>query len=233
MKLVEVTQTRSQAMNVIEAMRLRKSIRRFKPEPVSMEILTEILEVAARAPSGKNAQPWEITVVTGKTLDKLKRSNVEMLLSGAVLNPHIEYKDLEGVYRRRQVDLAVQLFQLMGIAREDREKRAEWNQRGFRFFDAPVAIILSTDSSLDEARTQFDIGIITQSICLAALHYDLGTCIVRQGVYYPEVVRKFTGIPASKRIIIGIAIGYPDWAFPANKLESERELVKNITTWCD
>jgi len=233
MKLVEVTQTRSQAMNVIEAMRIRKSIRRFKPEPVSMEILTEILEVATRAPSGKNAQPWEITVVTGKTLDKLKRSNVEMLLSGAVLNPHIEYKDLEGVYRRRQVDLAVQLFQLMGIAREDREKRAEWNQRGFRFFDAPVAIILSTDSSLDEARTQFDIGIITQSICLAALHYDLGTCIVRQGVYYPEVVRKFTGIPASKRIIIGIAIGYPDWAFPANKLESERELVKNITTWCD
>jgi nitroreductase len=130
------------------------------------------------------------------------------------------------------MELAVQLFQLMGIAREDRDKRAQWRQRGFRFFDAPAAIILSADNSLSDSRILLDVGLITQTICLAALNYDLGTCIGVQGVQYPEVVRKFTGIHKSKRIIVSIAIGYPDWDFPANKLESKREPVESITTWC-
>ncbi len=219
-------------MNVIEAIRLRKSIRGYKPDPVPKEVLREVLETATRSPSALNAQPWEITVVSGEVLEDIKRGNVEMLACGAMPNPGVPTRPLEGVYKQRQVDLAIQLFQLMGIAREDRDKRAEWMQRGFRFFDAPAAIILSVDSSLDESRTQFDIGLITQTICLAALNYGLGTCIGVQGIMYPEVVRRFTGIPESKRITIAIAIGYPDWDFPANKLESKRESVESITTWC-
>ena len=68
-----------------------------------------------------------------------------------------------------------------------------------------------------------DIGAVMQTICLAALHYGLGTCIEDQGVMYPAVLRKFAGIPESRRIIISIAVGYPDWDFPANKVESARE----------
>jgi len=219
-------------LNIIEAIRVRKSIRGFKPDPVPKEILREILEVATRSPSSENVQPWEITVVTGKLLDKIRQSNVEMLGSGTTPNPAIARGNLYGIYRERQVNLAVQIFKLMGITREDKQKRAEWRQRGFRFFDAPAAIILSVDSSLDESQTRFDIGVISQSICLAALNYGLGTCIQLQGVLYPEVLRKFADIPESKRIIISIAIGYPDWDFPANKLESEREHIENVVTWC-
>jgi nitroreductase len=77
-----------------------------------------------------------------------------------------------------------------------------------------------------------DIGAVMQSICLAALSRGLGTCIEDQGVMYPEVIREFAEIPASKRIIISIAIGYPDWSFPANRVESAREPIDSTTTWC-
>ena len=218
-------------MDIVEAVRSRKSIRGYKPDPVPKEILKEILDIATRSPSGMNTQPWEFTVITGEVLDNIKRGNVEMLGSGAIPNPDLVGKPYEGVYRNRQVEVAVQLFGLMGIAREDKEKRAEWMQRGFRFFDAPAAIILSVDKSLGEIRPQFDIGAIVQTICLAALNYGLGTCIQDQGLMFPEVVRSFAGIPESKRMIIAVTIGYPDWDFPANKLESKREPVENITAW--
>jgi len=223
---------KSQSMDISEVLRSRKSIRGYKPNLVPNEILREILEIASRSPSAKNAQPWEITVVAGKVLEQIKRGNLEMLASGAIPNPDVPYKDFHGVYKGRQVALAIQLFELMGIDRKDRGKRAAWNQRGLRFFDAPAAIILTVDTSLDESATQFDLGIITHAICLAALNYGLGTCINGQAIMYPEVVRKFTGIPKSKRIVICIAIGYPDWDFPANKVESAREPLENIATWC-
>jgi len=218
-------------MDLLEAMRLRKSIRGYKPDPVPREVLREILEIATWSPSGLNAQPWEVTVVAGEVLEEIKRGNIEMLASGALPYLEVPMQPLVGVYRQRQVDLAIQIFELMGIAREDKEKRAEWLQRGFRFFDAPTAIIISADKAIDELRAQFDIGTFSQTLCLAALHYGLGTCIGVQGVMYPEVVRRFTGIPESKRITISIAIGYPDWDFPANKLQSTREPVEAIATW--
>lgn len=218
-------------MNLVEAIRLRKSIRGFRPDPVPREVIREILEIATWSPSALNAQPWEIAVVTGKVLEDIKRGNIEMMASGVLPNLDVPMQPLEGVYRQRQVALAIQIFELMGIAREDKEKRTQWMERGFRFFDAPAAIILSADRSVDEARTQFDLGIFAQTICLAAVKYGLGTCIGVQGVMYPEVVRRCTGIPESKRITISIAIGYPDWDFPANKLQSKREPIEAITTW--
>ena len=207
------------------------SVRGFKPDPVPREVLTEILEIASRSPSGLNAQPWEVAVVTGKVLEDIKRGNAEMLASGTMINSDIPLPPLEGDYRQRQVDLAMQIFDLMGIAREDREKRAKWMELGFRFFEAPAAIIIYADSSIGQNRTLFDIGIFTQSICLAAVKYGLGTCIEAQGVMYPDVVRKFVDIPKSKQMHISIAIGYPDWDFPANKLVSTREPVESFTTW--
>ncbi len=218
-------------MDIIEAICSRKSIRGYKPTPVARDTLQKILDIATRAPSSDNAQTWEITVVTGEVLDNIRWGNVEKLTYGVMPNPDFALGRLEGVYRQREVELAIQIFQLMGIAREDRDERAQWRQRGFRFFDAPTVIILSADSSLSESRILLDAGLIAQTICLAALNYDLGTCISVQGVLYPEVIRKFTNIPESKRIIISIAIGYPDWDFPANKLESKREPLEGITTW--
>ncbi len=219
-------------MDIVEAIRMRKSIRGYKPEPVPKEVLEKILDAAIRSPSSMNTQPWEITVVAGEVLDNIRKGNVEMFTSGAAINPEVPMPTYESKYKQRQVELAIQLFQLMGIGREDKEKRAEWMRRGYRFLDAPAAIILSVDSSLGEGHALLGVGAILQSICLAALNYGLGTCIEGQVVFFPEVVRRFTNIPESRRIVMAIAIGYPDWDFPANKVESKREPVESVTTWC-
>jgi len=219
-------------MDVVEAISTRRSIRGYKPDPVPREILREILDMSIQSPSAMNTQPWEITVVTGETLDNISRGNIEMLASRVEPKQDLPHIPFEGIYRQRQVELAIELFQLMGITREDKEKRAQWAQRGFRFFDAPAAIILSIDKSLDKQQISLmDIGSISQTICLAAMKYGLGTCIEDQGIMFPDVVRKYTGIPESKRIAVGIAIGYPDRDFPADKLKSHREPLENIVTW--
>jgi len=220
-------------MDVIEAVQRRKSIRGYKPDPVPKEVLEQILELASRAPSAMNTQPWEFTVLTGDVLENVRQSNVELLNSGAPPNPEhaVVGWPRESIYRQRQVNLAKQLFQLMDIPREDKEKRAKWLERGFRYFDAPAAIIITTDRCLSESGPLLDIGALIQTICLTALHFGLGTCIEDQGTMYPEVLRKYAHLPESKRIIIAIAIGYPDWDFPANKVESEREPIRNLTTW--
>ncbi len=220
-------------MNIIEAMNARKSIRGFRPDPVGQETIKKILEAAVRSPSAMNTQPWEFFVITGEVLDAMRKQIVEKLNTGAPMQPdHLVVGwPQKSIYRDRQVDLAKQLFKLMDIAREDKEKRAWWLERGFRFFDAPVVIIAVTDKSLSESGPLFDIGAVVNNICLAALEFDLGTCIEDQGVLYPEVARELAGIPDTKRLMIAIALGYPDENFPANQVRSEREPVDQITTW--
>jgi nitroreductase len=224
---------RRSIMKISEAIRARKSIRGFKPDPISKDILRDILEIACRAPSGMNTQPWRILVATGGTLDAIKKENIEKLRAGEM--PKEEHPVVgwapDSVYRQRQVALAMQIFRLMGIKREDKEERARWLERGFRFFDAPAAIILLTDGALAEGTSILDMGAIMQSICLAALEYGLGTCIEDQGVMYPDVVRRHCRIPDSDKIVIAIAIGHPDPDFPANRLESPREPVDSVTIW--
>ncbi len=220
-------------MNIIEAIKTRKSIRGYKPDIVPKAILREILEVAGRSPSAMNTQPWEFLVLGGDVLSRIRQANADKLKAGVA--PSGEHSvtgwTRDSVYRTRQVELAMQLFDLMGIQREDSVKRAQWMERGFKFFDAPAAIIVLTDKSLAESTPLIDIGIVIQSICLAALHYGLATCIEDQGCLYPDSLREIGQIADSKRIIMAIAIGYPDWNFPANKIQSTRVPIDDMTTW--
>ena len=220
-------------MDIMEAVKTRKSIRDFMPDPVPRAELREILKIANRAPSASNAQPWEFIVIGGNVLEDIRNANVEKLNSGTPPNP--EYEAFEwppdSMYRRRQVEIAKQLFKLMDIQREDNARRAEWMERGFRYFNAPSVIIVTMDRILPEARPSLDIGMVVQNICLVALAFGLGTCIGNQGVLYPEVLRSHADIPDTKRILTSIAIGYPNWAFPANQAKSAREPMENITSW--
>ena len=218
-------------MDLVEAIKARKSIRGYKTDPVPQEILREILEVATRAPSADNSQPWEITVISGKVLKAIAEANVEALNSGRPIAPDVTHKPYEGIYRNRQIEVGKKIFELMDIPREDKEKRKAWILRGFRFFDAPAAFILAADESLDPTRAASDIGGIAQTICLVAQKYGLGTCIVSQGMLYADIVKQVTKIPKNKKIYWCIPIGYPDWNFPANQIKTEREPLQVNTTW--
>ena len=220
-------------MNITEAIKKRKSIRGFTSEPVSKDTIREILEAAGRAPSAMNTQPWEFTVIGGDILDKIKSAIIEKLRAGAPAQPEhlVVGWPMDSIYRQRQVELAKNIFSLMDIKREDKEKRAEWLKCGYRYFNAPAAIIVLVDEFFPEPGPLMDIGAVIQTLCLTALHYELGTCITAQGKAYPDVIRKYADISTSKRMVMAIAIGYPNWDYPANKIETPREPVKNITTW--
>ena len=219
-------------MELVEAIKLRKSIRGYKPTPVPKGILIQILEIATRAPSAMNIQPWKFTVLGGKILDELKKALEEKFLTGE--EPQLDFgmiPPFTGVYRERQVSIGKSLFQLMNIAREDKGKKIEWNTKMIRFFDAPNAIVVSVDEEISDFSSVFSLGIVSQTIALTAMNFGLGTCIERDPVFYPDVVRRITGIPESQKLAMGIAIGYTDWDFPANKIESSREPLENIVTW--
>lgn len=223
-------------MELKDVIEQRRSVRGYLPKPVPKEMLTRILAIATRAPSTKNTQPWHFYVVAEEPLEQLKRANVERFRSSE--DPpdemaHILIEPEKGtVYRERQVDIAKRLFNVMGIEREDKAKRMAWMERGFRYFDAPAAIILAGDKSRPIEGIHMDAGLVIQNICLAAVDFGLATCIENQGIIYSDVIREIVQIPDDKRLLGAIAIGYPDWDFPANQVISPREDVANVITWC-
>jgi len=219
-------------MDLKEAIGKRVSVRAYKKDPVEKSILREIVATSLRAPSAMNIQPWEITIVSGGPLEQIRKANVDMLGSGAV--PSSDFgpsKPFQGVHKERQRALGLELYGLLGIERDDQEKRTAWTMKGFRVFDAPAMIVLSADESIHTRTAASDIGGLIQTICLVALDYGLGTCINNQGILYPDVVREAAGLPASQKVYVCIAIGYPDWSHPANKLVSKRESVDNAVKW--
>jgi nitroreductase len=218
-------------MDVIEAIRRRHSVRVFKSDNVPRQTLREVLDAAVRSPSAMNTQPWQFAVVTGKTLAAMKDRNIALLKSGVEQSPDFPIPAFHGVYRRRQVEVYSRLLGMMRIAFEDRERRDQWLRHGFRFFEASAVIIIYADAELDVARTQFDIGLVTQSICLAALGYGLGSCVCLHAVSYPDMLRDVLGIGDDKKIAVGVALGYGEPEHPANRFTSSRESVRDIVRW--
>ena len=227
-------------MDLLEAMDARKSIRAFKREPVPKDVLMEILRMATRAPSSVNSQPWEFFIVRGEVLEALKRASLEEHRLGKPPVPELGLGPskgvapaLEGVFKERQVALARQIFKLMGIQEGDKAGLAEWNESMVQFHGAPTIIVIVIDKILQSKWPILDVGLVAGNITLAAQNYGLGTCIMRAIVDYPEQVRKVVGIPDSKFVIIGIAIGYPDRDHPINKLRTNREAIAKIVTFVE
>lgn len=217
-------------MELREAINGRRSIRGFTSQPVARGTLQEVLNLATRAVSGVNCQPWEFAIATGAVLDAVKERNMEMLHNGEP-EDRIDAEIPGGSYKDRSRTIGKALLGAMNITREDKEGRVWWGERGYRFFDAPAVIFLLMDESLDETAYRFDMGCVAQNICLAALEQGLGTCVEDQAVTYQKGARELLNIPESKRFVIGIAIGYPDKEFGANNVVSTREDIDQITTW--
>jgi nitroreductase len=132
------------------------------------------------------------------------------------------------VHRERQIEIAVQLFEAMGIERNDKERRQDWVMRGFRQFDAPVSVVITVDRELaDDTVAHFDCGAATYGLVLAATSKGLGCVINGQGIMQSSVVREHANIPEDEVIMTCVAMGWPDDEFVANHVVSRRAPIED------
>jgi nitroreductase len=211
----------------------RRSIRGYKPDPVPKDVIDEIIAIAKRAPSSMNTQPWHFHVITGEPLELIRKGNTERMMAGAGIDREIKMgHGYEGPHRERQVEIAIQLFEAMGIERDDKARRQDWVMRGFRQFDAPVSIVVTLDKALEhDTIGHFDLGAATYGLVLAAWSKGLGSVINGQGIMQSSVVREHANIPEDQIIMTCVAMGYPDDSFVANDVQSRRVPNEQVVTY--
>jgi nitroreductase len=221
-------------LNYDEVVLGRRSARGFQKRPVPKALIRDVIKMAMRAPSSLNTQPWNFYVVTGAPLDRIRAGNTERNLAGVPDSREFRKRSVgyEGAHRERQIEIAKQLFAVMGIERHDAEKRKDWVLRGFRQFDAPVSIVVTYDRELvGDDIAPFDCGAVTNALVNAAWSRGLGCVINSQGIMQSPVVREHANIPDDQLIMICVAMGYPDDAFPANAVVSKRKSVDEAVTF--
>ncbi len=209
-------------MDLIEAIKSRRSIRSFKPDPVPRKILEQLIEISRWSPSGSNTQPWEFAVLGGQALAEIKERIVKDM-KGIKAHPDIPYPPMPEPYRSRQREMG----QLTSAVRAGETPDGSI---GGRFFDAPNAIIVSVNREISP-RAFLGLGMVAQTIALAAQHFGLGTCIMSMVTYWPEVYREKLAIPDSSLIAFGIAIGYPDMNAKINNFPRTREPLDKFVSW--
>ena len=220
-------------MKFDDVIQQRRSIRGYLNKPVPKALVREVLELAMRAPTSYNTQPWNFYVVTGDVLERVRAGNVARTLAGVPDSREFRTgPDYAGPHRERQLGVAKQLFAAMGIERENKAKRHEWVLRGFRQFDAPVSIVVTYDRSIEGSDVApFDCGGVVNSIVNVAWARGLGCVINSQGSMQSPVVRAEAGIPDDQMIQTCIAMGWPDESFPANAVVSQRKSVDEAATF--
>jgi nitroreductase len=211
-----------------EAIRTRHSTRMFLPQqPVSRVLVDEALALAVHAPSNSNIQPWQMVFASGPARDRLVKALLEAARRGP---PNIP--PLPDSFQHFRSELGVQVYGSMGIAREDNEGRAIAAMRNFEFFRAPLVGIVCMHWHLGPPDA-LSVGMFVQTLLLVLTARGLGTCVEVSIAGYPEVVRAELAIPAELSILCGLAIGYPDPDFPANKLRIGREAVEKNVVFLD
>ncbi|MDF1741140.1 MAG: nitroreductase [Verrucomicrobiales bacterium] len=219
-------------MNIIEAIRGRASTRAFLDRPVERETIEAILEAARWAPSGGNTQPWEVAVVTGDLKKEIGDRMVEALRSGDKGNADYQYyaHRFPEPFRTRRFTCGMALYDALGIARSDKEARGQQWEQNYHGFGAPVELYFFVDEAL-EMGSWVDTGMFIQTVLLAARAYDLETCPQAALAEYPDIVRDVLNIPCGKKLVCGLALGYPDREAPVNNYRTERAPVDEFTRW--
>lgn len=220
-------------MDALECIRTRMSIRRFKPDPVPGELLMSIIETAMRSPSYKNSQPWEVVIVSGKKKEGLTELLLNLLERDEQPEPDLpEPRTWPDNIERRIKDHLLKRSTFLGIDITSPEAQKKAKRANFRFYGAPHGIFLYQDSSLTEWSI-LDMGMFAQTLMLAAHACGLGTVPQAFLTDYSREVKRFLGIPDSKRLILGISIGYPDLEDRANSYRSDRVKLDEIIKWVE
>ena len=220
-------------MDAIKAIIERRSIRSFTSNPVPKETLLKILDVATHAPSSSNTQPWEIFVVGGSVLERIRQAYLERFKNDAPGKPEVRgtgREQLPPLILERMNQFRSERFKLEGLDPQGQEGVRLSAERGSRFFGAPVIVILCMNRTLSIFST-YDIGLLSQNIVLAAQDVSIGSIIAGAIVSYPDILRKELSIPDDLMIVEGIALGYPDKQSVVNTYRSSRRPIQEVVTF--
>ncbi|MCY1345580.1 nitroreductase [Pseudomonas jinjuensis] len=220
-------------MHVDAAIRSRKSVRRFLPLSIPRSAVEHILELAARAPSGSNVQPWHVHVLTGATKQALCDDIIQAAQekSGQHEAEYRYYPDnWFDPYLSRRRAIGFDLYETLGIGRDDLEARERQHLRNFQFFDAPVGLLISLDRRLNMG-SYIDLGMFIQNVMLAARGQGLHTCAQAAFAWYHQIVRRHVPLSDDDILVCGIALGYEDRNAPENHLDSPRDPVESFSSF--
>ena len=212
-------------MDLETAIRERYSARRFLPRPVPPATLQRLLELAQCAPSWCNTQPWQLVVTRGAETDRFREALYAHTVSGAEPRPDFPYPAAyEGDYRERRKVCGVQLYQALGIGREDRDAANEQGLQNFRLFGAPHVAVVSSDAKLG-VYGAVDCGLYVSHFLLAARALSIDTIAQAAIARHSDFVREHFALPDDRRVVCGISFGYADRAHPINGYRTERATV--------
>ncbi len=234
----------TQASNVAavdHAITSRMSARAFTQQAVSRELITEILQVASRAPSGTNTQPWKVYVLQGASRDSLvdkvcaahdaMRANPELAKQ---YTEQYDYYPAQWVspYIDRRRENGWSLYGLLGIGKGDKDRMHEQQQRNFKFFDAPVGLMFTIDPVMGRG-SLFDYGMFVQNIMLAARARGLHSCPQAAWNGFHSIILPHIGAGEGEMMVCGMSLGYADESDKVNTLVTPRVPVNEFTHWVD
>ncbi|SHI11061.1 Nitroreductase [Sporobacter termitidis DSM 10068] len=215
-------------MTVSQAITSRRSMRAFKPDPISRETLLQILRDASYSPSWANSQPWEVFVAEGEALKRIKAGYADCYAKAVRANTDIPRPaEWTEAAKKRQQGLHPDMVRDCGDAVQ------QFGALNQRMFDAPAVIFLCKDKILSIPWALYDIGAFSQTLMLSALEHGLGTIPAATSIHYPEVLRRELKLPENLEIVIGIAIGYVDETNAINNFRSARSPIEETVRFCD
>ena len=211
------------AVNDLDIFTQRRSVRAYLPTPVPDALLSQIVATARLAPSGANLQPGVFVAVRGAVRQQLSHDLVQAWREGRQETEDYDYfpKPMPMTLRRRQVAAAQALYGALGVARDDRAGRDAQFERNFRFFDAPVALIVAMPHDFG-AGGYMDLGMTLYGLMLAAQAKGLSTCAIGAMASYPSLIRQHVGLDAETKVVCGMALGYADPDAPVNQTQTTR-----------
>ena len=220
-------------LSVDEAITTRRSVRAFKSDPVPQETVADILDVASRAPSGTNTQPWNVHVFTGAAKDRLVESVLSVFWNEPTGHEHDRLHYMEtwrDPYLARRRKVGWDLYGLAGIGKGEREKTREFHSRNFKFFNAPVGMLFTIDEDMGWM-SWLDYGMFLQNICVAARGRGLHTCPQAAWGTYHGMLKGYLGLPGKQMVHCGLSLGFEDESAAVNELETGRESVADFVTF--
>lgn len=221
-------------MNVSEAVDSRRSVRAFLDQPVDLGMLREVLERAARAPSGGNLQPWRLYMLSGDALSRLKEAMQRRLNTRPAPDLPLDYEvypsPLGEPYRSERYAVGEAMYAELGIARADKAGRLQQFANNYRFFGAPVALFCYVDRGMGPPQWS-DLGMYLQTVMLLLRERGLDSCAQEcWSVYHREVAAQLSP-PEEWMLFCGMAIGHADPDAPVNRLRSRRLPLDQFVQW--